>query len=128
METTIPEFDPKIDFSKIHSIILAQKPADFRKGIDGYASLVQGALHLSPVDGSLFLFTNRQKNKLKAILYDGTGYWLVYKRLSRGKMAWPASSNDSDYIRITFDQLKSLLSGLSILPSPVFRPKVPKYV
>lgn len=71
MESFFPVLDPGIDFSKVKTIFIARKPADLRKGIDGYVSLVQGCLHLDPVDGSLFLFVNRQKNKMKGILYDG---------------------------------------------------------
>ena len=59
MESIIPAIDLGIDFSKVKNIYLAQMPADLRKGIDGYVSLVQGPLALDPLDGSLFLFVNR---------------------------------------------------------------------
>ena len=49
--------DLGIDFSKVKNIILVNKPADLRKGIDGYASIIQGIYHLDPTDGSLYLFT-----------------------------------------------------------------------
>lgn len=117
-----------IDFSKVKNIYLAQMPADLRKGIDGYVSLVQGPLALDPLDGSLFLFVNRQKNKIKGILRDGNGFWLVYKRLSRSSLQWPVSTDQSDFMRIDCSQLASLLSGLSIVPQPAFLPRTYKYV
>ncbi|MFR7638253.1 MULTISPECIES: IS66 family insertion sequence element accessory protein TnpB [Bacteria] len=128
MESIIPAIDLGIDFSKVKNIYLAQMPADLRKGIDGYVSLVQGPLALDPLDGSLFLFVNRQKNKIKGILRDGNGFWLVYKRLSRSSLQWPVSTDQSDFMRIDCSQLASLLSGLSIVPQPAFLPRTYKYV
>ncbi len=128
MESIIPAIDLGIDFSKVKNIYLAQMPADLRKEIDGYVSLVQGPLALDPLDGSLFLFVNRQKNKIKGILRDGNGFWLVYKRLSRSSLQWPVSTDQSDFMRIDCSQLASLLSGLSIVPQPAFLPRTYKYV
>ncbi len=128
MESIIPAIDLGIDFSKVKNIYLARIPADLRKGIDGYVSLVQGPLALDPLDGSLFLFVNRQKNKIKGILRDGNGFWLVYKRLSRSSLQWPVSTDQSDFMRIDCSQLASLLSGLSIVPQPAFLPRTYKYV
>jgi len=128
MESIIPAIDLGIDFSKVKNIYLAQMPADLRKGIDGYVSLVQGPLALDPLDGSLFLFVNRQKNKIKGILRDGNGFWLVYKRLSRSSLQWPVTTDQSDFMRIDCSQLASLLSGLSIVPQPAFLPRTYKYV
>ena len=128
MQSIIPAIDLGIDFSKVKNIYLAQMPADLRKGIDGYVSLVQGPLALDPLDGSLFLFVNRQKNKIKGILRDGNGFWLVYKRLSRSSLQWPVSTDQSDFMRIDCSQLASLLSGLSIVPQPAFLPRTYKYV
>ena len=128
MESIIPAIDLGIDFSKVKNIYLAQMPADLRKGIDGYVSLVQGPLALDPLDGSLFHVVNRQKNKIKGILRDGNGFWLVYKRLSRSSLQWPVSTDQSDFMRIDCSQLASLLSGLSIVPQPAFLPRTYKYV
>ncbi|UNT93868.1 transposase [Allobaculum sp. Allo2] len=73
-------------------------------------------------------FVNRQKNKIKGILRDGNGFWLVYKRLSRSSLQWPVSTDQSDFMRIDCSQLASLLSGLSIVPQPAFLPRTYKYV
>lgn len=127
MERFIPDYEMKIDVSKARSIILASMPADLRKGIDGYASLVSACLNLDPTDGSLYLFTNRQKNKIKGIMFDGNNYWLLYKRISSYSLNWPENADSSEYFRISHEQLSSLLAGMNILPkADSFRR--PKYV
>lgn len=127
MESFIPEYAMTIDVSKAKNIILAAKPADLRKGIDGYASLVSTCLDMDPTDGSLYLFTNRQKNKMKGILFDGNNYWLLYKRSASFSLKWPAHSDSSEYYRITQDQLSSLMAGLSIVPHTALLQR-PQYV
>ena len=104
------------------------RPADLRKGIDGYVSWVQALLDLDPLDGSLFLFTNRSKNKIKGVLHDGNGFWLVYKRLARSSVLWPTSCDETEYMKIDTKQLTALLSGMSIVPQQDFLPKTYKYV
>ena len=71
-------------------IQLGIQPADFRKGIDGFVALCKNELHQNPRDQSVFVFINRAKTMIRALSYDGTGYWLMTKRLSRGKfVGWP---------------------------------------
>lgn len=73
-------------------IQLGVESADFRKGIDGFVSLCKNQLLLEPRDGTIFVFINRARTMIRALSYDGTGYWLMTKRLSRGKFKyWPAS-------------------------------------
>lgn len=128
MENNVETIDLGIDFSKVKEIILIQKPADLRKGIDGYASIVSGLCDLDPTDGTLYLFVNRGKDKMKGILHDGNGYWLVYKRLARSHLRWPVRQSKSDFLRISPLQLSLLLSGMTIMPDPEFLPRKPKYV
>jgi len=72
-------------------IQLGVESADFRKGIDGFVSLCKNQLLLEPRDGTIFVFINRARTMIRALSYDGTGYWLMTKRLSRGKFKyWPA--------------------------------------
>ncbi|MGQ7848783.1 IS66 family insertion sequence element accessory protein TnpB [Granulosicoccus sp. 3-233] len=71
-------------------IQLGVQPADFRKGVDGFVSLCKNHLLLEPRDGTIFVFINRARTMIRALSYDGTGYWLMTKRLSRGKFKhWP---------------------------------------
>jgi len=71
-------------------ILLSVAPADFRKGIDGFVAVCQNNLALQPRDGSVIVFINRARTMIRALSYDVNGYWLMTKRLSRGKFTgWP---------------------------------------
>ena len=73
-------------------ILVAVEPADFRKGIDGLARLCRDVLKQDPFRGWVFVFRNRRATAVKALAYDGQGFWLCQKRLSRGHFRWwPAS-------------------------------------
>lgn len=69
-------------------IMLAVEPADFRKGIDGLAGLCRKTLQSDPFSGYLFVFINRRKTAVKILCYDGQGFWLCQKRLSKGSFKW----------------------------------------
>jgi len=97
-----------------------QSPVDFRKQIDGLVLLVADQLNKDPTSGQLFIFRNRQANKLKLLWWDNNGFWLFYKRIEKGHFKLPAISDES--ITMTKDQLSILLTGLdftqqSYLPS-----------
>jgi len=77
-------------------ILVAVEPADFRRGIDGLARLCQQALQEDPFAGAVFVFRNRRGTALKVLMYDGQGFWLCHKRLSRGRFPWwPSATNDA---------------------------------
>jgi transposase len=68
-------------------ILLAMEPVDFRKGIDGLAGICRG-LMMDPLSGYLFVFRNMSGTSLKLLVYDGQGFWLCQKRLSKGRFGW----------------------------------------
>jgi transposase len=71
-------------------ILLCVAPSDFRRGIDGFVAQCQNNLALQPRDGSVIVFINRARTMIRALSYDVNGYWLMTKRLSRGKFTgWP---------------------------------------
>ena len=71
-------------------ILVAVEPADFRKGIDGLAKLAREELDKDPFSGSIFVFRNRRGTAVKILVYDGQGFWLCQKRLSKGRFRfWP---------------------------------------
>jgi transposase len=71
-------------------ILVAIKPADFRCGIDGFVAICRQQLEQNPRSGIVFVFINRNKTMIRALNYDGTGFWLMTKRLSKGKfLNWP---------------------------------------
>jgi transposase len=69
-------------------LLLAVEPVDFRKGIDGLAGLCRNVLNLDPFSGYMFVFRNRRATAIKILVYDGQGFWLCQKRLSKGKFVW----------------------------------------
>ena len=73
-------------------IYLACGHTDMRKSIDGLAALVVSRFHLDPHQPALFLFCGRRKDRIKGLLWDETGFLLLYKRLEDGKYQWPDKS------------------------------------
>ena len=69
-------------------ILAAVNPIDFRKGIDGLAGICLSQLAQDPLSGIVFLFRNQANNAIKVLVYDGQGFWLCTKRLSKGKFSW----------------------------------------
>ena len=91
-------------------ILVAVEPADFRKGIDGLARLCKTELSSDPFSGAVFVFRNRRSTAIKALVYDGQGFWLCQKRLSRGRFRfWPQSTDAAK--RLEAHELQVLLSA-----------------
>lgn len=73
-------------------ILVAVEPTDFRRGIDGLARVCREVLRRDPFSGSVFVFRNRRATAIKILVYDGQGFWLCQKRLSKGRFRfWPQS-------------------------------------
>jgi transposase len=94
-------------------ILVAIKPVDFRKGIDGIARICQEALRQDPFCGAVFVFRNRRATALKVLVYDGQGFWLCYKRLSSGRFRWwPTGNRPTEAAKaLAAHQLQVLLSA-----------------
>ena len=74
-------------------ILVAVKPVDFRNGIDGLGGVCRRELGGDPLSGRVFVFRNRRGTAVKILVYDGQGFWLCQKRLSKGRFRWwPAGS------------------------------------
>jgi len=67
-------------------LLLAVEPADFRKGIDGLAQVCRQVLEQDPFSGCVFIFRNKKASAIKILMYDGQGFWLCQKRLSKGRL------------------------------------------
>ena len=95
------------------SIFLYTRATDMRKGFDGLSGIVREAFDADPLDGSLFLFVNRRRDRLKILHFDGTGFWLYYKRLEAGTFEVLASEDDC--VEIDATELAMLLGGVSLV-------------
>lgn len=74
-------------------ILLAHEAADFRKGIDGFVAICSQTLKQDPRNGTLFVFINRAATMIRILSYESNGYYLITKRLSRGRFAhWPKAN------------------------------------
>ncbi len=70
-------------------VYLATQPVDFRKGMDGLAAYVKTNFDLDPYSGALFVFRSRSSDRMKVLLWDGTGLVLVHKRFAAKGIPWP---------------------------------------
>ena len=98
--------------SGFDKIYLATGFTDLRKGIDGLASMIQQEFQLDPFQNVLFLFCGRRTDRIKALLWEGDGFVLLYKRLESGRFQWPRSANEAKAITPT--QFRWLTEGLAI--------------
>lgn len=91
-------------------VLAAVEAVDFRKGIDGLAQLCRVALKADPFSGTVFLFRNRRSTTIKVLVYDGQGFWLCHKRLSKGRFPWWPTA-DSTGATLRAHELQVLLSA-----------------
>ncbi len=102
-----------IQLSADTKILLAPSPQDFRKGIDGFAALCRQQLKQDPQSGLIFVFINRSKTMVRLLAYDDNGFWLMTKRLSKGKyINWP--SGDQPITTFHAKQLRLLLKNCAV--------------
>ena len=87
-------------------ILLAAEPVDFRKGMDGLAALVQQALRADTFAGEVFIFRAKRADRVKLLVFDGTGLVLVTKRLEAGRFSWPSPAGG--VVRLSAAQLATL--------------------
>lgn len=93
------------------TIYLAVGATDLRRSVDGLSSLVRERFGLDPLTGHLFAFRNRRGDRLKILVWDRSGFWVLYKRLERGTFAWPTDDTATPHV-ITNRELLGLLAGL----------------
>ena len=91
-------------------VVIATRPVDFRKGHDGLAAIVERDLGLDPHSGLIVVFRSKRGDRIKVLLWDGSGMVLVYKRLEEGKFAWPAIRDG--VTRLSRAQFEALFEGL----------------
>lgn len=102
-----------LSFPASQRIFAATSAIDFRKAHDGLYAIVKHGLELHPADGSVFVFFNRRRDRVKLLVWDGNGFWLFYKRLEKGTFrALPNSS--SKRVEMQRAELAMILEGIDL--------------
>jgi transposase len=91
-------------------VMMATRPVDFRKGVDGLAALVRDTMGADPFSGAVYVFRAKRADRVKLVFWDGTGVVLVAKRLEEGAFRWPRI--EDGVVRLTAAQIAALLEGL----------------
>ena len=91
-------------------ILLATKPVDFRKGVHSLAALAAEVLGADPFSGSVLVFRSRRADRIKILLWDGSGLVLVWKQLEGGAFRWPAVVDG--VVRLTAVEFAALFDGI----------------
>ena len=109
-------------------VLVAVEPTDFRRGIDGLARVCKEVLKQDPFSGWVFVFRNRPATAIKALVYDGQGFWLCHKRLSSGRFHWWPTHETAVAKTLAAHQLHVLLSAgnpEATRAAPTWRPVGP---
>lgn len=93
-------------------IYLSLAAVDMRKGFDGLYGLVRDQLGQDPLSGHLFLFSNRERSRMKALVWDGSGLWVCAKRLEKGRFRWPQATAGNESVTLRAEELAMLLNGM----------------
>ena len=99
------------DITVADEIYIVCDYTDMRKSIDGLCAIVEDKLHMDPRKSALFLFCGRRSDRIKALLWEGDGFLLLYKRLEGGSYSWPRNPNEA--VAITKGQYSNLMKGLN---------------
>jgi transposase len=97
-------------------VFLAQQVTDMRKSFRGLLALTEAVLRQDPASGHLFVFVNRRRDLLKILHWDGSGFWIWYRRLERGTFQLPAAAAGEEQagIELTPAQLSLILEGIDL--------------
>jgi len=98
-------FDPAL------KVYLHREPVDGRKAINGLALLVEQGLGLDPFVPALFVFSNRRRDRIKILLWERTGFWLMIKRLEADRFKWP---KNAAVVELSIEQMHWLLAGIDL--------------
>jgi transposase len=101
-----------LSLSAATRVLVATTPVDLRGSFNRLYSLVVAQLKEDPLSGHLFVFTNRRRNRVKVLYWDGSGLWVCAKRLEQGRFTWPGSAEG----RVTMrgEQFSALMHGLEV--------------
>ncbi len=107
------------NLDKIDTVYIACGVTDLRKSIDGLIVIVKDQLKLNPFEKALFVFCNKQMNRIKILHFD-EGFWLYYYRLEHGRLKWPKTRSEA--LKTNKEELIWLLKGYEIRTKSKFKP------
>ena len=103
------------NFASSLRIYLCLEPTDMRKAFNGLYAIAKHELKRNPMDGSLFVFANRRRDRIKLLYWDGTGFWVLAKRLEKGTFWWPGRDDaGGGSIEMKPEALGMLLNGIDL--------------
>lgn len=96
-------------------IFVASEPVDLRKGFDGLSAATRNVIRQDPLSGHLFVFINRRRNRCKVLVWEDSGFLLLYKRLERGRFMLPRRPQEgSGHIQVEASELSNILAGIEL--------------
>lgn len=104
-----------LDFSGSTTVYLACGVTDLRKSYTGLAAIIKLKFHLDPYSRCMFAFCNRRRTLIKILQWDGSGFWILMKRLDRDAFHWPDTPDELQ--KVTLKEIHWLCDGLSLNPS-----------
>jgi len=103
-----------IAFNSSQHYFLYREPTDMRKSFNGLSGLVRNELKTNPLDGSVYIFMNRRRDRIKLLIWDRTGFVIYYKRLEQGTFELPLMPTGELSCKIRWAQLVCMLEGVSL--------------
>ena len=86
-----------------------------RKSINGLAAIIECNFALDPFDAALYVFCNRNRDRIKVLEWDGDGFWLYFKRLEQGRFKWPAADMTDPTLNLNAEELRYLLGSPKVM-------------
>lgn len=103
-----------IGLTQHHQYYLREAPTDMRKGFDGLSGLVIKEFGRDPLDGSVYLFMNRRRDRMKMLVFEYGGFMLYYKRLEQGTFELPKRTSEEGPLALSWEVLVLLISGIKL--------------
>lgn len=109
-----------ISLSSATRVFIVTGPTDMRKSFNGLYAIVKHRLEADPTSGHVYVFCNRSRNRIKLLLWDGSGLWVCAKRLEQGRFHW-SWPQDEQSMQIAHENLSLLLGGIDLSQSEAKR-------
>src|SRR6266513_307830 len=103
-----------LNLSAATRVFVAVSPVDLRGSFNRLFALTQSVLQQDPLSGHWFVFSNRVRNRVKILFWDGSGLWVCAKRLEKGRFSWPQSGDAQGKVVLSHEELSLLLGGIDL--------------